>query len=131
MLPQEHDACSPLITDIADEVRGKCKDQEDAKRLAPLMTKLTFSDKQLDELEKAIKDQANSTMWKNQQISCITTSNFYEVRTNIKSISSSKGLAKPQTTPLLVKLTQEQEIDQADAMYGGASAMKLKPAIHF
>jgi len=131
VLPFEHDACSPLITDLADEVRGKCKDQEDAKLLAPLMSKLTFSDKQLVELEKAIKDQANNTTWKSQQISRITASNFYEVRTNVKSISSSRGLAKPQTTPLLVILTQEQEIDQADAIYGGASAMKLKPAMHF
>lgn len=95
------------------------------------MSKLTFSDKQLDDLEKAIKNQANSTTWKNQQISRITASNFYEVRTNVKPISASRGLAKPETTPLLVKLTQEQEIDQADAIYGGASAMKLKPAMHF
>lgn len=130
MLPLEHDACSPLNTDIADKVRGQFKDQEDAKRLGPLMSILTFSDKRLDELEKAIKDQANSTMWKNQQISRITASNLHEVRTNVESISSSRGLAKPQTTPLLVKLTQEQEIDQADAILRG-KCNESKACMHF
>ena len=94
------------------------------------MSILTFSDKRLDELEKAIKDQANSTMWKNQQISRITACNLHEVRTNAESISSSRGLAKPQTTPLLVKLTQEQEIDQADAIQRG-KCNESKARMHF
>ena len=94
------------------------------------MSILTFSDKRLDELEKAIKDQANSTMWKNQQISRITASNLHEVRTNVESIDSSRGLAKPQTTPLLVKLTQEQEIDQADAIQRD-KCNESKAGMHF
>lgn len=93
LLP-EHDACPPLIIDIADEVRGQSKDQGDANLLDTFVSKLTFSDKQLDELKKAIKDQVNGTTWKNQRIGRITASNLYEVQTKVKSISSSKGFTQ-------------------------------------
>lgn len=83
------------------------------------MSKLTFSEKQLNELEKATKDQANSAMWKNQRLGRITASNFHDVHVKVKSISSSRGHVKPQTTPLLVKLTQQQDLGHVDAIQWG------------
>lgn len=117
--PSESSECPPPITEIAEEVKSQCKDDSEAKLLESFMSKLTFSDKQLDELEKATKDQAKSDMWRKQRIGRITASNFHEVHSKVKSISSSRGAVKPQTTPLLIKLTRPENLDHVAAIKWG------------
>jgi len=120
--PSETSDCPPPITEIAEQVKSECSNENNAKMLETLMEKLTFSDKQLDELEKATKDQSSSVMWKKQRVGRITASNFHDVHTKIKSISASRSsTVKPATTPLLIKLTQLNTdiLDHVDSIKWG------------
>lgn len=121
--PPESSDCPPPIPEIAESVRMECDDVNDeAKLLNNFMDKLTFSSKQLDELEKATKGQSSNRMWKKQRVGRITASNFHEVHTKVKSILASKGSTKPQTTTLLAKLTQidfDSELEHVDAIKWG------------
>lgn len=120
--PPENSDCPPPIPEIAEVAKMECKDiNDEAKLLSTFMNRLTFSDRQLDELEKATKGQSSNRMWKKQRAGRITASNFHEVHTKVKSISASRGTVKPQTTSLLIKLTQlgHSELDHIDAIKWG------------
>lgn len=120
--PTENSDCPPPVPEIAESAKMECADiTDEANLLCTFMDRLTFSSRQLDELEKATKGQSTNRMWKKQRTGRITASNFHEVHTKVKSIIASKGSIKPQTTPLLVKLTQldSSELDQIDAIKWG------------
>ena len=118
--PSEDSDCPPPIPEIADTVRLECRGKNEADLLGHFMERLTFSEKQLDELEKATKEQASSVMWKKQRLGRITASNFHEVHAKVKAITASRGNIKPQTTPLLIKLSQpEPSLDHVDSVRWG------------
>lgn len=106
------------ITEIAEAVKQQEGLSEQAM-LETFMSKLSFNDSQLNELEKATKGQASNKIWKEQRRGRITASNFHDVSTKVQAIMASRGATKPATTPLLVKLTQDINLDHVDAIKWG------------
>ena len=70
---------------------------------------MSFSDRQLQELEKATRAQSKPNVWFKQRKGRITASKFRDVYTKVNTLSRSK-VVNCKVTPLLVSLLYQKDI---------------------
>ena len=106
ILPQCKDI-HPSLEDIAADVMENCtNDQIDS-----FNSKMSFSDSQIHELEKATRNQSNSNNWWSQRKERIPPSRFHEINQKMQMLY--KNYLKPvkcRMTPLLLSIVEPKEL---------------------
>ena len=106
----DEDVPDPL-PEIAESISGETDSLPEDELVAKYFEKLSFSDRQLHELEKSTRSQSKSTAWYKQRKGRITASKFREVFTKVNTLSKSQSKgANCEITPLLVILLYQKDI---------------------
>ena len=115
ILPQCKDI-HPSLEDIAADVMENCtNDQIDS-----FNSKMSFSDSQIHELEKATRNQSNSKNWWSQRKERITPSRFHEINQKMQMLY--ENYLKPvkcRMTPLLLSIVEPKELKIVKSLKGG------------
>ena len=102
------DVPAPL-PEIADNIAVVANSIPEDELISNFFGKLSFSDRQLQELEKATRAQSKSNVWFKQRKGRITASKFRDVYTKVNTLSRSK-VVNCKVTPLLVSLLYQKDI---------------------
>lgn len=116
--PPTSDDVPPSLQIIADDISSKNNGVDADELVRQFLEQLSFNDSSIKELEKATRDQANSSIWKEQRKGRITASHFHEVYTKTKTILRKR---KPncKVTPLLERILDCTDLSMIPAIKWG------------
>ena len=99
------------LSEIAESICGETDSLSEDELAAEYFEKLSFSVRQLQELEKATRAQSKSTAWYKQRQGRITASKFHDVFKKVNTISKSQSRGTNcKVPPLLVSLLYQKDI---------------------
>ena len=87
------------MTNIANEVIVNHKNSFSNEKIALLLRKLCFTEKETQNIEKSTRGQSDSNAWKEHHKGQLTVSKHHGLNSKINTISKVRGFTHPKTTP--------------------------------
>ena len=118
--PPAEENVPPSLQEIGEILIDKHPNENEDKLISMFSEKLSFNDASLQELEKATRGQTGQRTWVEQRKGRITSSNFHDVYTKVKTLMRMRGQAiKIKVPPLLTKLLYPPDSSDISAIKWG------------